>query len=177
MRTVLTLLSMIIAGCSATTTQRLGLPPPKTVENLDVSRYLGTWYEIASFPQSFQKGCTAVTATYTRRQDDGQIEVLNKCHLEKIDGPLKEANGLARVVDPSNSKLEVSFFRPFWADYWVLELGPNYEYAVVGDPSRDYLWILNRTTQMDPNVYVGILERLKTEGYEIQKLKITAQPR
>jgi len=137
---------------------------------------VGTWYEIASFPQSFQRGCTATTATYTIRPDD-QIDVLNRCREGSLDGKEKSAKGRARVVDRStNAKLEVSFFRPFWGDYWSVDLGSDYEYATVGHPSRDYLWILSRTPTMDGAVYEGILGRLRDQGYEVERLVQTLQP-
>ena len=169
------LTAVALAGC-ASTTERLRLPALSTVERVEVNRYLGTWYEIASFPQSFQKGCTATTATYSLRPD-GDLDVLNKCHLETVDGELKVANGRARVVDPvTNARLEVSFFRPFWGDYWIIELDPDYQYAVVGHPGRDYLWILSRTAQMDPARYTAILGRLTEMGYPIDRLVVTLQP-
>ena len=146
MKRIATLIwTFFAAGCATSTTERLRLPPLEPVAHVDLSRYLGTWYEIASFPQSFQRGCTATTATYTLR-DDGQIDVVNRCRKGSPDGPEKVAHGRARVVDrSSNAKLEVSFFRPFWGDYWIIDLGADYEYAVAGHPGRDYLWILSRT--------------------------------
>lgn len=132
--------------------------------------------EIASFPQSFQKGCTATTANYTLRAD-GDIDVLNRCRKDSLDGEEKSAKRRARVVDrTTNAKLEVSFFRPFWGNYWIIDLGSNYEFAVVGDPSRDYLWILSRTPTMAPTVYEGIIARLPAQGYEVERLHRTLQP-
>lgn len=168
--------ALSVAGCAATTTARLHLPPLATVPHVDLERYLGTWYEIASFPQRFQRGCTGTTATYARNAD-GTIAVLNRCRKGSLDGEEKSAEGRARVVDPStNAKLEVSFFRPFWGDYWIVDLGSDYEYAVVGHPSRDYLWILSRTPTMDPGVYDGIVARLRAQGYEVERLNRTLQP-
>ncbi len=164
------LLGLLGTGCATTTTARLHLGEPQTVARVDLGRYVGTWYEIASFPQSFQRGCTATTATYTLR-DDGQIDVVNRCRKGSPDGPEKVARGRARVVDPSsNAKLEVSFFRPFWGDYWIVDLGPDYEYAVVGHPGRDYLWILSRTPTMKSGVYDAIVQRLAVQGYETSRL-------
>ena len=169
------LAGLALVGCATSTTDRLKLPPLATVAKVELPRYLGTWYEIASYPQSFQKGCTATTATYSLREDQ-QIDVLNKCHLDAITGPLKLAQGRARVVDAAtNARLEVSFFRPFWGDYWVIDLGADYEFAVVGHPSRDYLWILSRTPQLDPAVYEGILERLRGASYDLSRLQKTLQ--
>jgi len=167
---------VIFMGCKKSTTERLSLPPLQTVPHVDLEKYLGTWYDIASFPQKFQKGCTGSTALYTRRPD-GMIDVLNRCRKGSLEGNEISAHGRARVVDPAtNAKLKVSFFRPFWGDYWITDLGPNYEYAVVGHPGRDYLWILSRTPVMDSAVYDGILARLKAQGYEVERLNRTLQP-
>ena len=173
---VLVLVAMVgLIGCSTTTTERLSLPPLQAVPKVDLSRYLGTWYEIASFPQSFQRGCTGTTATYSLRAD-GDIDVVNRCRKDRLDGADSVAQGRARVVDTStNAKLEVSFFGPFWGDYWVIDLGTDYEYAVVGHPGRDYLWILSRTPRLEPAVYDGIVRRLRAQGYEVERLQTTLQ--
>ena len=164
------------AGCASSTTERLGLPPLQTVAHVELSRYLGTWYEIANFPQSFQRGCTATTATYGVR-NDGDIDVVNRCRKGALDGDEKVATGRARVVDATtNAKLEVSFFRPFWGDYWIVELGDDYQYAVVGHPSRDYLWILGRAPTMAPDLYEAIVQRLAAQGYPTERLVRTLQP-
>ena len=166
---------LVTTGCAATTTERLRLPPLETVAQVDLSRYLGTWYEIASFPQSFQRGCTATTADYTVRPD-GDIDVLNRCRVGSIGGKEKTALGRARVVDRStNAKLEVSFFRPFWGDYWIIDLADDYTYSVVGHPGRDYLWILSRTPTMSEATYEAIATRLKAQGYETARLRRTVQ--
>ena len=169
--------SIALVGCSKTTTERLQLPPLEAVPEVDVERYLGTWYEIASYPQRFQEGCTGTTATYTLRSD-GEINVVNKCRKGDLAGPEDVAEGTARVVDrASNAKLEVSFFGPFWGDYWIIDLGPDYEYAVVGHPSRDYLWILSRTPTLDEASFDGILSRLEEKGYPLEPLRKTQQPK
>jgi apolipoprotein D and lipocalin family protein len=177
MRFTALLLGLLSAmGCATTTTARRNLPVLPTVQHVDLARYVGTWYEIASFPQRFQRGCTATKATYTSRAD-GDIDVLNRCRKGSLDGKEDSAKGRARVVDrTTNAKLEVSFFRPFWGDYWIVDLGQNYEYAVVGHPSRDYLWILSRTPTMDPPVYDAIVARLQGHGYEVERLQRTLQP-
>ncbi len=163
------------AGCATSTTERLRLPPLETVAHVDLSRYLGTWYEIASFPQRFQRGCTATTATYTLRAD-GDIEVLNRCRNGSIDGKERSALGRARVVDrATNAKLEVSFFRPFWGDYWIIDLSEDHSYAVVGHPGRDYLWILSRDPTMAEATFQGIVARLQGKGYETSRLVRTLQ--
>ena len=166
-----------LLACSKTTTERFELPPLQAVPQVDLERYLGTWYELASYPQRFQEGCTGTSATYTLRSD-GEIDVLNKCRKGALDGPEDIAEGRARIVDrTSNAKLEVSFFGPFWGDYWIIDLGPDYEYAVVGHPSRDYLWILSRTPTLDAEVYQGILRRLEEMGYPLEPLQKTLQPK
>lgn len=180
LRAVLTgsivLSALCFSGCSRSTTDRLDLPPLQTVASVDLSRYLGTWYEIASYPQRFQEGCTATTATYSLREN-GDIDVLNRCRRDSLDGEETVANGVARVVDTTtNARLKVSFFRPFWGAYWVIDLGADYEYAVVGHPGRDYLWILSRTPTMDDAVYQGILERLEAAHYDLDRLQRTLQP-
>ena len=164
-------------ACATTTTQRLNLPPLQTVPKVDLPRYTGTWYEIASYPQSFQAGCTGTTATYTLR-DDGDIKVVNRCRKGSLSGEEDSAEGRARVVDTTtNAKLEVTFFWPFWGDYWIIDLGEDYEYAVVGHPGRDYLWILSRAPTMDDGVYQGILQRLQAKGYPLDRLQKTVQPK
>lgn len=170
------LAGFVMAGCTATTTERLNLPALETVASVDLARYAGTWYEIASFPQWFQRGCTATTATYTLRPD-GLIDVVNRCRKGSPEGPVASAHGRARVADPeTNAKLEVSFFRPFWGDYWIIDLGEDYEYAVVGHPGRDYLWILSRTPSMPDDAYHAIVRRLAARGYDASRLVRTAQP-
>jgi apolipoprotein D and lipocalin family protein len=168
--------ALAITGCASTTTARLHLPPLQTVAHVELERYLGRWYEIASFPQWFQRGCTGTTADYTLRPD-GEIEVVNRCRKGSLDGEEDVARGRARVVDSATrAKLEVSFFRPFWGDYWIVDLGSDYEFAVVGHPSRDYLWILCRKPSMEPGTYDAILGRLRAQGYQTERLVRTAQP-
>jgi apolipoprotein D and lipocalin family protein len=148
------------------------IAPPEVVPQVDLTRYIGTWYEIASFPQRFQKGCTDSRADY-RLRDDGKIEVLNSCFR---NGKMDTAKGKAWVKDKStNAKLKVSFFWPFRGDYWIIELGKDYEYAVVSAPSRKYLWILSRTPQMEEQRYEEIVGRLKERGFDIAKLNRTPQ--
>ena len=172
---VVVLVAFAAGACAPSTTKRLNLPPLETVEKVDLERYVGTWYEIANFPQSFQEGCTGTTATYTLRED-GEVDVVNRCHKGSLDGEVDSAEGRARVIDATtNAKLEVSFFRPFWGEYWIIDLGADYEYAVVGHPGRDYLWILSRTPTMDEKVYEGILERLRYKDYRLDRLQKTLQ--
>lgn len=140
------------------------LPPLQTVHHVDLKRYLGLWHEIARYPNWFQKGCLESSANYTLR-DDGDIEVINSCK-DNGDGKQRQSKGHAWVVDTvSNAKLKVSFFWPFRGDYWIIELGKEYEYAVIGTPDRKYFWILSRTTIMDGTLYQDILQRAKQQGF------------
>jgi apolipoprotein D and lipocalin family protein len=152
------------------------LLPLATVEHVDVQRYLGTWYEIGKLPNSFERDCVAVTATYSLLPN-GNIKVLNQCKQGKLDGPVKKIAGDAWVTDPgTNAKLKVRFFWPFAGDYWILELGPDYAYAVVGEPGRNFFWILSRQPKMDETLYQSILERAKGLGFDIAKVEKTLQP-
>ena len=139
------------------------------VEKVDLNRYLGKWHEIARLPMFFERNCISdVTAEYSLRPD-GKIGVLNQCRQK--DGTLSTASGTARVVDQStNAKLKVSFFWPFFGDYWILELGPNYEYAMVGEPSRKYLWILSRQPNLDEDTYLKLVTKAKLLGFNTSQL-------
>src|ERR1035437_10265835 len=130
------------------------IPPLRTVERVDLSRYLGRWYEIARLPNIFQKGCVGSIADYALR-DDGEINVINSCRTKDANS-LRQVKGRAWSVDPAgNARLKVSFFWPFRSDYWVIELGKEYEYAVVGTPDRKYLWVLSRTATMNDDLYIA----------------------
>ncbi len=164
-----------VAGC-ATTTSRRGLPPLDTVAHVDLGRYAGTWFEIASFPQRFQAGCVATRAEYTPAAD-GTITVVNTCRDQRLDGPERSVTGSARVVDAAtNAKLAVTFQWPFRGDYWIVDLDRDYRWAVVGHPSRDYLWILARTPRLDGDTYAAIVGRLQQRGYDTGRLHRTLQP-
>ncbi|HEY9177715.1 MAG TPA: lipocalin family protein [Flavipsychrobacter sp.] len=144
----------------------------ETVPEVDVQRYMGKWYEIASFPQSFQKGCSCTVAEY-ELMDNGKVRVTNSCDAK---GKRKVAKGKAWVTEKStNAKLKVSFFWPFSGKYWIIDLADDYSYAVVGHPNRDYLWILSRTPQMDAQTYRQITERAKAKGFDITRLQKTRQ--
>jgi apolipoprotein D and lipocalin family protein len=162
----LTLLALVAVGLNARLTQAdTGLPPLQTVQQVDLKRYLGQWYEIARYPNRFQKNCQESSASYALR-DDGDIEVLNRCK-DSGDGKQRQSKGHAWVVDSaSNAKLKVSFFWPFRGDYWIIELGKEYEYAVIGTPNRKYFWILSRTRTMDDTLYAAILQRAKQQGFD-----------
>jgi apolipoprotein D and lipocalin family protein len=163
--------AILMLGCQ--TTQ----PPLAVVENVDLDRYLGRWYEIASFPQRFQKGCTATAANYSKLEN-GRIRVVNECRNETLDGELRQVEGEAWVVDPAKTlaKLRVQFFWPFSGAYWIIDLDPQYRWAVVGHPSREYLWVLSRSRRMDDAVYTALIDRIVAKGYDSDRLQRTAQP-
>lgn len=147
---------------------------PEPVKSVDLQRYLGRWYEIARYEQSFQKGCEGVTADYALRPD-GSIEVINRCR--KPRGKKSEARGRAKVVDDqTNAKLKVSFFGPFYGDYWVLDHADDYSWAIVGEPSGRYLWILNRQAAPEEAEVQRLINRAKSLGYDTSMLLRTEQP-
>lgn len=150
--------------------------PPETVPYVDLNRYVGTWYEIARFPFKQQENCFNTTATY-ELNSDGTIKVMNRCRKGGFEKPFSTAVAKAKVADlTSNAKLKVKFFvlAP-WADYWVIRLGKDYEYAVVSQPDRKYLWILSRTPQMEATFYDELVKDLKADGFNTQLLEITPQ--
>ena len=150
-------------------------PPPTTAPQVDLQRYLGTWYEIARLPLFFERRCEDVTATYSLRPD-GVIGVVNRCLRDGVDESF--ARGRATVVEGSgNARLKVSFFRPFSGDYWILHVDPDYRFALVGTPDRKNLWILAREPH-PPQADVQRLERLAREqGYDLTRLELTSQRR
>jgi len=155
-------------GCSAQ-------PPLKTVEQVDLQRYAGKWYEIASFPNRFQSGCQATTATYTL-SPDGYVIVENRCRRDSLNGRLSYIKGKAFVVPNSgNAKLKVQFFWPFIGKYWILSLDPDYRYAVVGHPNRDFLWILCREPRMDDALYQQLCNQVHSLGFDLALLNRTPQ--
>jgi apolipoprotein D and lipocalin family protein len=167
------LLIIIAGGCSVM--ERPQILSLQTVLYVDLNRYTGIWYEIARYPNGFQKDCVGSRATYSLR-DDGRISVLNECYDRTFEGNIRSAKGTARIVDStSNAKLKVSFFWPFYGPYWIIDLGKDYEFAVIGHPKRKYLWILSRSKDMDQTVYEAILERLRQQQYDTTKLVRTLQ--
>jgi apolipoprotein D and lipocalin family protein len=166
------LLGVAAISASIVNGQRADL---EVVPHVDLNRYVGRWYEIARLPNRFEKKCDgSVTATY-RLRTDGKVEVVNRCR--KSSGEYTTATGKAKVVDKTtNAKLKVSFFWPFYGDYWILDLGDNYEYAVVGAPDRKYLWILSRNRQMDEGLYRTLLAKMAARGFQTEQMIKTSQP-
>lgn len=147
---------------------------PQPNKPVELQKYLGRWYEIARYEQSFQKGCEGVSADYSLRPD-GSIAVVNRCR--KPDGKTSEARGRAKVVDPrSSAKLKVSFFGPFYGDYWVLDHADDYSWSIVGEPSGRYLWILDRDATPPEAKVQKLIERAGSLGYDTSMLLRTRQP-
>lgn len=163
------LLVLLLAGTTACSGTRPDYGPLPTVAQVELDRYVGHWHEIAKIPNRFQSQCISdTTATYTRNAD-GSIEVVNRCRMR--GGEFDEARAIARVADAhGNAKLEVSFFsllgwRPVWGNYWVLALGPDYDYAVVGEPGRRFGWILARAPILPDATRARIDQQLRDLGY------------
>ncbi len=165
--------SAILAGSAVlAATRRRPAAPLRTAPYVDLDRYLGRWYEIARLPTRFENELTHVTADY-HRSADGSVQVVNR---GRRHGALKTATGRATVADPAtNARLEVRFFWSFTGDYWILELDPDYEWALVGEPSRSYLWILSRQPRLNPTVVRNLLARARLEGFPTEKIIFTQQ--
>ena len=149
--------------------------PLATVPNVELKKYAGTWYEIASFPMKFQKNCACTTADYTL-SDKGYVIVKNRCQDNK-SGNIKKIQGKAFVgKEGNNARLKVQFFPPFKAPYYIIALDTDaYYYAAVGTPDRNYLWILCRDAVMDSTLYQGITDSVKKLGFDTKRLKMTHQ--
>ncbi len=162
---------MLLAGCGSS-----DYPPLKVVDSVDVQRYLGKWHEIARLPNSFQEDCYCTTAEY-KLIDNETIRVINRCREESTNGEIDEASGKAFIVEGSNNaKLKVQFFWPFRGDYWIIELDQkDYNYAVVGTPSREYLWILCRQPVMQDSLLNDLISSAKGKGFDTSKLIISNQ--
>ncbi len=139
----------------------------RPVSQFDLDRYLGTWYEIARFPHRFEKDLTAVTATYEKRSD-GKVKVINSGYKGEPGGPFRKATGKAKVAGAGH--LKVSFFLFFYADYFVMELDPDYRWALVGSSSPGYLWILSRSPEMESSLYDSIVTMAGQRGYDTSQL-------
>ena len=141
-----------------------------TITAFDLNRYLGKWYEIARYDHAFERGLVRTTAEYTLR-DDGKIKVLNSGYLNGLNGSYQESVGKAKPnKNGEPGQLRVSFFGPFYGDYYILDLAPDYSYSVVGSSSPKYLWILSRTPQLSAEVQSKILRNLQKRGYDTSKL-------
>jgi apolipoprotein D and lipocalin family protein len=169
-----------LLASAQTTAAPAALPPVATIAALDVPRYMGTWYEIAKFPNRFQAKCIANTRAQYLAQTDGSVQVLNSCTT--ADGTI-DALGLAKQVGTANSpKLQVRFAPAWlswlpqvWGDYWVIDLDADYQLAAVSDAKREYLWVLSRTPQVNTKAYDALIDRLKAQHFDVQKLERSVQ--
>ncbi|MET0545059.1 MAG: lipocalin family protein [Caulobacterales bacterium] len=149
---------------------------PEPAKSVDVQAYQGRWYELARFDNRFERGCEGVTADYTLRPN-GELKVVNTCRKGAPDGPVKQAKGWAKVVpDSGNAKLKVSFFGPFFGDYWVLDHADDYAWTIVGEPTGGYLWIMARNPRPDAETIATLKARATALGYDISTLRDTRQP-
>lgn len=169
-------------AASAQTAEPTRPPDPlQAIARLDVGRYLGTWYEIAKYPNRFQRQCVADTSALYRLRDDGQLDVINRCR--QASGEMTEAVGRARQIGAADSpKLEVRFAPAWlswlpmvWGNYWVIDLDPAYQLAAVSEPKREYLWVLSRTPTVDAGAYQALLGRLERKGFDLSKLEKTVR--
>lgn len=146
--------------------------PVASVAEVDLGRYLGRWYEIASFPMYFQRNCVGDTTADYLLTPDGDVSVTNRCRTG--DG-FDEAQGKATAVEGSrNALLKVSFFWPFRSDYWIIGLDTDYRWAVVGNPNRKYLWVLSRTPKLPQDMLEAALKAASAQGYDLTQLGYTA---
>ena len=160
----LIIMAGLMMGCSAPKSA------PTSVGSVELERYAGLWYDIASFPMRFQKGCHCTTAEYTL-MPKGYVKVENRCRKDGFDGKKSGIKGKAFVVEGSeNTKLKVQFFWPFKGDYWIVRLERDYKWAVVSAPGKDYLWILSRTPEMDETLFDKIIDDLRSDGYDVNRL-------
>lgn len=151
------------------------------IASLDLPRYMGTWYEVAKYPNFFQKKCASNTRAQYSVQTDSTVRVLNTCQQE--DGKTIDAIGQARQIGGATSaKLEVRFapawlsFLPFvWGNYWVIDIDNDYQLVAVSEPKREYLWILSRTPEVNAKVYDELLARLEKKGFNLKRLERSIQ--
>lgn len=159
--------SLLLAGCVSYQGGPVGntaVPEPRA--SVDLNRYLGRWYELYRYEAPFQKDCEAVTADYSLNKN-GSVRVINSCRVGSVDGKLKSATGKAKVTDTvTGAKLKVSFFGPFYGNYWVLDRSDDYQWAIVGEPSGRYLWVLSRTPTPDPKIRALLEKRVVELGYD-----------
>jgi apolipoprotein D and lipocalin family protein len=151
-------------------TSRAADRPLQVAPRVDLTRYAGAWYEIARLPNRFQRVCASDTkATYTLGKG-GKIAVLNECRA--ADGRVTSAKGTARLASKTgpNTKLKVTFFWPFYGDYWIIDLDPDYRWAVVGEPGRKYFWILARDRHIEQSLFDQIVARATAQGYDLTNL-------
>lgn len=165
---------LILSACVSGPVGNTAVPEP--AREVDLKRYMGLWYEQARYEHRFEKDCEGVTARYNLLRD-GTVEVINTCRDKAVDGEARVAQGKAKPVgDPKGAKFKVSFFGPFTGDYWVLDHAPDYSWAIVGEGSGKYLWILTRKAVLTEAERTALIGRTKAMGYDVSMLRITQQP-
>ena len=183
-RLILLLLGLVGASATLLAAERGNRAASVTpIPSLDVPRYMGIWYEIAKYPNRFQKQCDGYTTAHYSLQPDRTLQVVNRCR--RADGRYVEAVGAARQLGgPTSPTLKVrfaprwlSFLPVVWGDYWVIDLDPDYQLAAVSEPGRDVLWILARTPTVSRQAYGALLDRLERQGFDLSKLEVTRQAR
>lgn len=174
-RTIIVMaLLLSVSACSSQPDD--GNAPIRTVETLDVPRYMGTWYEVSKYPNWFQAKCVSNTSADYSLHPDGTVQVINRCR--RASGEMDEAIGTARQVGPAKLKVRfapwwLGWLPTVWGDYWVIDLDPSYQLVAVSEPKREYLWVLARTPQVDPQAYQALLSRLQAQGFDLSKLETT----
>lgn len=172
------LLTTALLAYSATSHAQ-ALPPVQTIASLDVPRYMGTWFELAKFPNVFQRKCVSNTRALYTLNVDNTVQVLNRCRIQ--DGSTIEALGQAKQIGNATSPVLKVRFAPewlgwlplVWGDYWVIDLDDQYQLAAVSDAKREYLWVLSRSPKTDPRQYAALLQRLQQQGFDVDKLEVT----
>lgn len=173
-KALLVAMALALSGCAAFTSMPVGnRAVPEPAKSVELDRYLGRWYELYRYDAPFQKSCEAVSADYSRNPD-GSLRVVNTCHKGSPDGQLKTATGRVKVVDgATGAKLKVSFFGPFYGDYWVLDRDDDYQWAIVGEPSGRYLWVLSREANPSDNRKAMLRRRVEELGYNWALVRTT----
>jgi apolipoprotein D and lipocalin family protein len=172
----------LFAALLATAALPVQAGQPFPITGFELSRFAGTWYEIAKYPDWAQRHCIAETSVQFSLDESKQFAVVRHCRTE--NGDIEEKRGLARPLGgPNSARMEVSFAAPWlqlvpavWSDYWVIDLDPKYQLTAISDATRQRLWILSRTPHVDPQTYQTLLERLALSGFDIDKLTVTPQP-
>ena len=176
-------LAVVLASAWVAPAQATDTPPPlATIASLDIKRYMGTWYELARYPNRFQRDCAGPAVAAYSLQPDGQVRVVNRC--PQADGKTDEAIGEARRVgEPGSARLEVRFAPAWlswlpmvWGNYWVIDLDPAYQISVVSEPTREYRGVLSRTPTVEPAGWEALMTRLRDKGFDLSRLKKAGSP-
>ncbi len=173
---IIGLFALSLSGCATLQKGPVGnRAVPQPAKAVAIDQYLGRWYEMGRYEAGFQKDCEGVTADYSLAKQR-QIAVVNACRKGSLDGKVSTANGIAKIVDGSdNAKLRISFFGPFYGDYWVLDRADDYSWSIVGEPSGRYLWLLHRQAQPGAEAINAMRIRAAALGYDISLLRMTQQ--